>query len=137
MGFFDRMKDRSKRAADDSAEIADDELPYEQDPPALSLVPDPPEIEPDHAAEPAPSLPPGESVFGPAGEVDEDGYSNGQSYAQKAATERAQLVALELRIAAAIAADDHNSVVATKAYADDLRVRIARFDALAGGESPS
>jgi hypothetical protein len=132
MGFFDRMKDRSKRAADEGDDVADG-APLEHEPPALTLVPDPPAVEPDLPIEPEPT---GESAFGPAGAVDEDGFSDGQTYAQKAATERTLLASLELRIAAGIAADDHNAVVAAKAYADDLRVRIARFDALAASETP-
>jgi hypothetical protein len=71
--------------------------------------------------------------FGPNGTMDDDGYSTARSYAEKATIERALLVTLEQRIDEAVASDLHDVVVATRAYADDLRTRIARFDELEKG----
>jgi hypothetical protein len=74
--------------------------------------------------------------FGPSGAMDDDGYSMTHSYAEKATIERALLVTLERRIEEAASADLYDLVVATKAYADDLRTRIARFDELENGLDP-
>jgi hypothetical protein len=72
-----------------------------------------------------------EQPFGPVGQMDEDGYSTGLSYLEKAAAERAQLYELELAIASAHAIGQYDVVVSTRAYADDLRDRITRFEELA------
>jgi hypothetical protein len=74
-----------------------------------------------------------ECPFGPTGAMDDDGYSMAHSYAEKATIERALLVTLERRIDEASSANLYDVVVATKAYADDLRIRIARFDELEKG----
>jgi hypothetical protein len=73
--------------------------------------------------------------FGPAGEMDEDGFSTRYSYAEKAAIERNQLSTLEQKIAEAKAAGDHDVVVSTGAYADDVRARVARFEELAARDA--
>jgi hypothetical protein len=72
------------------------------------------------------------SPYGPSGAMDDDGYSTPHSYGEKATIERTLLAALELRMAEAIEANLYDVVVATSAYADDLRDRIARFDELEG-----
>lgn len=72
--------------------------------------------------------------FGPAGEMDEDGFSEPHTYAEKAAIEREQLAALEQGIAEAQAAGIYDQVVSTRAYADDVRARVERFEALAAEE---
>jgi hypothetical protein len=72
-----------------------------------------------------------EQPFGPVGQMDEDGYSTDLSYLEKATAERAQLYALELMIASAHATGQYDVVVSTRAYADDLRDRITRFEELA------
>jgi hypothetical protein len=72
----------------------------------------------------------GACPFGPSGAMDDDGYSTPCSYAEKASIERTLLASLERRMTEARAADLHDVLVATSAYADDLRDRIARFDAL-------
>jgi len=72
--------------------------------------------------------------FGPAGEMDEDGFSEPHTYAEKAAIEREQLELLERGIAEAQAAGQYDAVVSTRAYADDVRARVERFEALAAEE---
>jgi hypothetical protein len=69
--------------------------------------------------------------FGPAGDMDEDGYSEPHTYAEKAAIEREQLEVLEQGIAEAQAAGQYDVIVSTRAYADDVRARVERFEALA------
>jgi hypothetical protein len=71
------------------------------------------------------------SPYGPVGLMDEDGFSAPYSYAEKASIEREQLAEVERRSAGD---SDYNSIVLAQAYADDLRIRIARFDALAEAE---
>ncbi len=78
----------------------------------------------------------GQQPFGPVGQMDEDGYSASLSYLEKAAAERAQLYDLELTIASAHATGRYDVVVSTRAYADDLRNRITRFEALAEEADP-
>jgi hypothetical protein len=72
-----------------------------------------------------------EHRFGPPAQMDEDGYSVPCTYAEKAAIERAELVGLELTIAAAHLADRYDVVVSTRAYAADVLARAERFEALA------
>jgi hypothetical protein len=72
--------------------------------------------------------------FGPAGPVDEDGYSTPHSYAEKAAGERDLLASFEARISEAAASGRYNEVVALTAYASDLRDRVGRFEALANDD---
>jgi hypothetical protein len=81
-------------------------------------------------AEPALAGGHGACPFGPSGAMDDDGYSTPCSYAEKASIERTLLASLERRMAEARDADLHDVLVATSAYADDLRDRIARFDEL-------
>jgi hypothetical protein len=69
-----------------------------------------------------------QSAYGPVGLMDEDGFSAPYSYAEKASIEREQLAGLERRSSAD---SDYNTIVLAQAYADDLRTRIARFEALA------
>ena len=76
-----------------------------------------------------------DQLFGPAGEMDEDGYSEPHTYAEKAAIEREQLAALEQGIAEAQAAGTYDQVVSTRAYAEDVRARVQRFEALAAEEA--
>jgi hypothetical protein len=92
-----------------------------------------PQAEPSLAPEPRP-IPArdGPCPYGPTGAMDDDGYSAPHSFAEKASIERTLLAALEQRMAEAIEADLYDVVVATSAYADDLRDRIARFDELEG-----
>jgi hypothetical protein len=71
------------------------------------------------------------TCFGPAGPVDEDGYSTPHSYAEKAAGERDLLDSFEARISEAAASGRYNELVALTAYASDLRDRVERFEALA------
>jgi hypothetical protein len=71
------------------------------------------------------------SAFGPVGLMDEDGFSAPYSYAEKASIEREQLAEVERRTSADF---DYNTIVLAQAYADDLRTRIARFEALARDE---
>jgi hypothetical protein len=86
---------------------------------ALTLVPD---LEPDEAASAA-------HPFGDPGQMDEDGFSAEHSYAEKAEIERDLLRTIETRLAAAKAALDLNTADAMAAYAEDIRTRIARFEA--------
>jgi hypothetical protein len=71
------------------------------------------------------------SAYGPVGLMDEDGFSAPYSYAEKASIEREQLAEFESRTSADC---DYNTIVLAQAYADDLRTRIARFEALAEAE---
>jgi hypothetical protein len=71
-----------------------------------------------------------QSPYGPSGTMDDDGFSTPHSYGEKATIERTLLAALELRVVEATEANLYDVVVATNAYADDLRERIARFDEL-------
>jgi hypothetical protein len=90
-----------------------------------------PQAEPSLASEPLP-IPAGDGPcpFGPSGAMDDDGYSTPHSYGEKATIERTLLAALELRVVEATEANLYDLVLATNAYADDLRERIARFDEL-------
>jgi hypothetical protein len=72
--------------------------------------------------------------FGPPAQMDEDGYSTPHTYAEKAAIERALLETLEQTIVAAHLADRYDVVVSTRAYAADVRARVARFEALASSD---
>jgi hypothetical protein len=92
---------------------------------ALTLVPD---VEP----EPAPA---GANPFGDPGQMDEDGFSAEHSYAEKAEIERDLLRTIERRLAAAKAALDLNTADAMAAYAEDIRLRIARFETLMRDET--
>jgi hypothetical protein len=109
MGVLERLRGRSQPAPRVALVVA----------PAPAPVPD--------AAEQAPER----NIFRPAGPVDEDGYSTPTSYAEKAARERDLLESFEARITKAAATGRYNEVVALTAYADDLRDRVARFEALA------
>jgi hypothetical protein len=71
------------------------------------------------------------TAYGPVGLMDEDGFSAPYSYAEKAAIEREELAELERRSSAD---GDYNTIVLAEAYADDLRARIVRFEALAEAE---
>jgi hypothetical protein len=108
----------------------EDEVWDEPVPAAPELVEDEPvDEEPfeEPVAEPvAPAL-----LFGAPGQMDEDGFSEQRTYAEKADAERALLVTIERRLADARAQFDTLKADALRGYADDLRARIARFDALA------
>jgi hypothetical protein len=70
-------------------------------------------------------------LFGAPGLMDEDGFSEQRTYSEKADAERAVLATIERRLADARASFDMLKVDALRGYANDLRDRIARFDALA------
>jgi hypothetical protein len=89
--------------------------------------PEPAEVFEEPSPEP---IVPGE-LFGAPGRMDEDGFSEERTYAEKADAERALLATIEVRLSEARASFDTLRADALRAYADDLRARIARFEALA------
>jgi hypothetical protein len=89
-----------------------------------------PQAERSLASEPLPIPAGGPCPYGPSGAMDDDGYSTPHSYGEKATIERTLLAALELRVVEATEANLYDLALATNAYADDLRQRIARFDEL-------
>lgn len=120
--FYDELRADPSAVPDEPAEVASEEP--DEAPLALEAAP---ELE---AEEETGEDATGANPFGDPGVMDEDGFSAELSYAEKAEVERRHLRTIEQRLAAAKAALDLNTADAMAAYAEDIRQRIARFEAL-------